>query len=92
MIFALIVFLSMGVGDIFSTAKVKFVVDGHHVRADICEALSDLAQLGSVGVGAVTIFHAAPLIAAMILIGLVCGSMIGTEIGQRLAQKWDLKP
>ena len=81
----------MGFGDVFSTAKIKFVTDHHRFRADICEALSDLAQLGSVGVGAVTIFHAAPLVAVMILCGLVAGSMVGTELGQRLADKWDVR-
>ena len=90
----------MGVGDVFSTAKIRFVTDAANgvgrkwlkrLAADACEALSDLAQLGSVGIGAVTIFHAAPLVAAAILLGLAMGSMTGTELGQRLADRWDIK-
>lgn len=90
MIYALVVFLSMGCGDVFSTAKIRFVNDGKRLRADGCEALSDLAQLGSVGVGAVQLFHSPPLTAALILFGLIGGSVIGTDIGQRLAARWDL--
>lgn len=88
--YPLIVFLSMALGDIGSTAKIKFVTDGHRIRAAFAEAWSDLATLGSVGVGAVQIFHSSPLIGALIVIGLAAGAMVGTEIGQRLADRWDL--
>ena len=80
----------MSCGDICSAAKIRFVTDGKRLRADICEALSDLAQLGSVGVGAVQIYHSTILTAMAILCGLIAGSMTGTELGQRLADKWDV--
>lgn len=89
----------MSVGDIFSAAKIRFVTDAatatkrrwlKRLYADICEALSDLAQLGSVGVGAVQIYHSTILTAMAILCGLIAGSMTGTELGQRLADKWDV--
>lgn len=90
MIFALIVFVSMALGDIGSTAKIKFVNDGHRFRADCAEAWSDVCTLGSVGVGAVQIFHSGAFVGSMIMVALICGSILGTDIGQRLANRWDM--
>ena len=81
----------MLLGDIGSTAKIKFVNDGHRFRASLAEAWSDLATLGSVGVGAVQIFHSGLLVGIAIVIALATGAIIGTELGQRLADRWDLK-
>ena len=88
--YALVVFISMGLGDIGSTAKIKFVNDGHRLRACLAEAWSDLAQLGSIGVGAVQIFHSGNFTASLIVLGLVCGSIVGTYVGQILADRWDI--
>lgn len=89
-LYPLIVFFSMGLGDIGSTAKIKFVSDGHRLRACLAEAWSDLATLGSIGVGAVQIFHSGDLIACLIILGLACGSIVGTYLGQCLADRWDI--
>lgn len=86
-----VVFISMSLGDIGSTAKIKFVNDGHRLRACFAEAWSDLAALGSIGVGAVQIFHSGPLVGVMIVIALACGSIVGTYMGQRLADRWDIR-
>lgn len=88
--YALLVFVSMGLGDIGSTAKIKFVNDGHRLRACLAEAWSDLATLGSIGVGAVQIFHSGSFTACLIILGLACGSMVGTYLGQCLADRWDI--
>lgn len=88
--YALVVFISMGLGDIGSTAKIKFVNDRQRFRACLAEAWSDLATLGSIGVGAVQIFHSGSLTASLIILGLVCGSIVGTYLGQILADRWDI--
>lgn len=85
-----VVFLSMALGDVGSTAKIKFVTDGKRFRADCAEAWSDVCTLGSVGVGAVQIFKSGTVVGSMIVIALIAGAMVGTEIGQRLAARWDL--
>lgn len=90
MIYALLVFLSMGLGDIGSTAKIKFVTDGHRWRASLAEAWSDLAQFGSIGVGAYQVFHSGLVVGVAIVAALACGSIVGTYCGQRLAERWDL--
>jgi hypothetical protein len=90
MLYALLVFVSMGLGDIGSTAKIKFVNDGHRLRACLAEAWSDLATLGSIGVGAVQIFHSGAGTAVLIVVSLACGSIVGTYFGQRLADRWDM--
>lgn len=92
MFYPLVVFLSMGLGDIGSTAKIKFVNDGHRIRACLAEAWSDVAALGSIGVGGYQIFHSGRIIGSLIVIGLVLGSIVGTYIGQRLADRWDIEP
>lgn len=91
MIYALVVLISMSLGDIGSTAKIKFVNDGHRFRACLAEAWSDLATLGSIGVGAVQIFHSGSLTAGLIIFGLALGSIVGTYLGQILADKWDIQ-
>lgn len=90
MIYAVIVFLSMGLGDIGSTSKIKFVNDKKRFRADLAEAWSDLCVLGSVGVGAVQIFKSGPAVGTVIVLALMAGAMVGTHIGQILADRWDL--
>jgi uncharacterized membrane protein YfcA len=82
----------MGLGDIGSTAKIKFVTDGHRIRADLAEAWSDLCTLGSVGVGAVQIFRSGIVVGGVIVLALMAGSIVGTDVGQRLANRWDVKP
>lgn len=91
-LYPLIVFISMGLGDIGSTAKIKFVNDGHRLRACLAEAWSDLCTLGSIGVGAVQIFHSGSIVGSLIIFGLVMGSIVGTYVGQRLADRWDMEP
>lgn len=91
MLYAWIVFISMSLGDIGSTAKIKFVNDGHRFRACLAEAWSDLAALGSIGVGAVAVYRSGIGTSVMIVMGLICGSILGTYVGQRLADKWELQ-
>lgn len=88
--YALLVFISMSLGDVGSTAKIRFVNDGHRLRACLAEAWSDLATLCSIGVGAVQIFHSGSFTAGLIIFGLACGSMLGTYLGQCLADRWDI--
>ena len=88
--YPLVVFVSMLLGDVGSTAKIKFVTDGKRFRADMAEAWSDVCTLGSVGVGAVQIFKSGAVVGSAIVVALIAGAMVGTEIGQRLAARWDL--
>ena len=90
MLYALVVFISMSLGDVGSTAKIRFVNDGRRLMACLAEAWSDLAALGSIGVGAVQIYHSGSVTACLIIFGLACGSMLGTYLGQRLADRWDI--
>lgn len=91
MYYTLLVFVSMGLGDIGSTAKIKFVQDGHRLRACLAEAWSDLCALGSIGVGAVAIYHSGLTTGLLIVFGLMCGSILGTYLGQRLADRWEVQ-
>ena len=89
--YALLVFVSMSLGDIGSTAKIKFVNDRKRLRACLAEAWSDLCALGSIGVGAVAVYHSGLATGLFIVFGLMCGSILGTYMGQRLADKWELQ-
>lgn len=82
----LLVFFSMAVKDVFATGQIMFVAKGRRLLAGMADGFGDLANLLSLGLGAVEVgAHGWSVSSLLVGVALFCGSVVGTEIGSRLA-------